>query len=118
MENLMKQVLTTVLSLQNSITAIQDEMTSMRQDLAGVKAKTDELPDLKSEFISVKTTMNSGFDGLAKKIDQLALEGQKDIIAMLALMDKKLERTETKIDIIDHRIAAQDGEIRLLKLAK
>lgn len=41
---------------------------------------------------------------------------------MIGLMDKKLDKRldqiETKIDILDHRVAAQDGEIKLLKLAK
>lgn len=90
----------------------------------------EQLSGIDKRLSNVESNMATKAD-----IEQIIGEQQKDIKAMLELTNKKLdaksdellhntaakdsaERIETKIDILTHRVLAQDGEIQLLKKAK
>ncbi|MBP2635581.1 MAG: hypothetical protein H6Q72_1488 [Firmicutes bacterium] len=108
MDELLKRILSEIQDLKKNM--------ATKQDLTGINET------MTKEIETVNETMTKAFKTLNDKIDSLAAESQKDVIAMIGLIDKKLDKKldqiETKIDILDHRVAAQDGEIKLLKLAK
>lgn len=129
--------------MQQEITGIKQEITGIKQDVTGLK---QDMAGVKQEVTGIKhdvTGLNRRMDGMQHEIVELkqemvtksdmaentailrALENRTDIISAeieglkhATVSKAAFDRVETKIDILSHRISAQDGEIRLLKLAK
>jgi hypothetical protein len=55
---------------------------------------------------------------LDSKVDLLASGSQEDVKTLLRLTDKKIDRIDTKIDILNRHILEQEVDISLLKHAK
>lgn len=80
------------------------------EKLADVATKTD-IEQLKKELKNDIAVLDS-------KVDLLAQSSQEDIKSMLRLTDKKIDRIDTKVDILNHHVLEQGTDIRLLKSVK
>jgi hypothetical protein len=81
---------------------VLQELKQISTRLNNLEGQTKENTDYIKALMHCTEELDAKFDGL------LSTTASKDAI----------ERIETKIDILSHRILAQDGEIQLLKKAK
>lgn len=94
---------------------IDETRTGLRSDIAKVDAKIDETRiGLKSDIARLDTKIDLAIEN----VDKLAVEQQRDVVAMLQVLSTRTERIETKIDILNHRSFEQEADIQLLKKAK
>lgn len=103
--NQMQLMLEQLIKMTGSNNASIEEL---RQD---TKASIKEL---RQDVTEIKTTMATKED-----MNRLADESQKDIIAMLHLIDNKTDKLDDKFDALNERLFTQETQLqRLKKLAK
>ena len=86
-----------------------ENLEKMETRVDGIETQLKETNGFVQALIHRTDELDAKFDGLLTKTATVtAVEEIKIVLA----------RTEKKIDILSHRVAAQDGEIELLKLVK
>lgn len=81
---------------------VLEKLTSLDTRLGDVEGQLSETNEIVKALMHNTEELNAKYDGL------LNITASKESI----------DRLETKIDILTHRVLAQDGEIQLLKKAK
>lgn len=94
--------------MEREIAGMKQNMSGIEQDIAGIKQDMVTKSDM-AENTAILRALENRTDIISAEIDGLKLE---------TVSKAAFERMETKIDILSHRISAQDGEIRLLNLAR
>ena len=62
--------------------------------------------------------LDTKIDKIDEKIERIGNEQQKDVLKLLELNSKKIDRLDAKFDILNHRVFEQEADIQLLKKAK
>ncbi|HEY3362149.1 MAG TPA: hypothetical protein VGK06_10110 [Methanosarcina sp.] len=83
-----------------------EEFQKLILDKLATVATKDDIKQLKDD-IAV----------LDSKIDLLAQGSQEDVKSMIRLTDKKIDRIDTKIDILNNHLLEHETDIQLLKKA-
>ncbi len=94
-----------------------DKLTALDQKI------TDEIADVKDNIVGLKDDISNVKDDISKlptreDLNQVIREQQKDVLSILSLVNIKIERVETKIDILQTRCFEQETDIQLLKKVK
>ncbi|MFB5760817.1 hypothetical protein [Paenibacillus medicaginis] len=108
--------------LQQEITDMKQDLTDLKQDMVGVK---QELSDLKQDMVSVKqeltdlkqdtTEMKQEISGLHNKLDLLASEQPDDTLALLQIMNTKLDSMQKDVEFTFLKTSKNELEINRLK---
>ncbi len=72
----------------------------------------------KNDIDQLKKELKNDIAVLDSKVDLIAHGSQEDVKSLLRLTDKKVDRIDTKIDILNHHLLEQEVDINLLKQAK
>ena len=71
----------------------------------------------KNDIEQVKKELKDDIAVLDSKVDLLAHGSQEDVKSMIRLTDKKIDRIDTKIDILNNHLLEHETDIQLLKKA-
>ncbi|HWR44865.1 hypothetical protein [Sporomusa sp.] len=103
LEKMMEQLIHMV-GHNNAVTEeLRQRMDGLEIKVGSVENKVDSL---ESKIGTLETKMDSGFAGLTGMVDLL---GEKT---------EAVQRIESKLDVLNHRLFEQEAEINLLKRAK
>ncbi len=106
---------------------VLEKLTSMGEGQARLEGNQVRLEEGQARLEGNQVRLEEGQARLENKIDHLASDSQKDILAMLKLMDAKLDNTASKediariedvLDVLAARSTRQEAEILNLKRAK
>jgi len=71
----------------------------------------------KNDIEQAKKELKDDIAVLDSKVDLLAHGSQEDVKSMIRLTDKKIDRIDTKIDILNNHLLEHETDIQLLKKA-
>ncbi len=96
-------------NLEMRMDGLETRMSSLETRVDGIETQLKETNGFVQALIHRTDELDAKFDGLLTKTATVAAVEEIKIVSA---------RMEKKIDILSHRVAAQDGEIELLKLVK
>ncbi|MFB5676336.1 hypothetical protein ACE3NQ_08040 [Paenibacillus terreus] len=100
-----KQELT---DMKQDITGIKQEMTGMKQDITGIK---QEMTGMKQDMVDMKQDIS----GLHNKLDLLASEQPDDTLALLQIINTKLDIIQKDVEFTFLKTSKNELEINRLK---
>ena len=122
-----------VSTLKSDVSTLKSDVSTLKSDVNTLKSDVNTLKSdvstLKSDVNTLKlkvTNLEEGQARLETKIEHLASEGQKDVTAMLKLIDRKIDslaskedvtRIENILDVLAARTTRQEAELLGLKRA-
>ncbi|RRJ66158.1 hypothetical protein EHV15_27010 [Paenibacillus oralis] len=108
--------------IKQEMTGLKQEMAVMKEDLSGVK---QEVSGIKQELVNVKqnvsglksdmTEVKQDIKSLHNKFDLLASDQPDDTLAMLKIMNTKLDNVQKDVTFIHFKVSQHELEINRLK---
>ncbi len=122
-----KKVLEKLKNMEEGQSRLEEGQSRLEEGQSRLELKQSHFELKQSHFEENQLRFEKNLSRLETKIDHLASEGQKDINAMLQLMNSKLDATATKedlariedvLDVLAARTTRQEADILNLKRAK
>lgn len=94
--------------MKQDITGIKQELTDMKQDITGIK---QEMTGMKQDMVDMKQDIS----GLHNKLDLLASEQPDDTLALLQIINTKLDSIQKDVEFTFLKTSKNELEINRLK---
>ena len=82
------------------------------------KLVLEKLVDLENGQKQLKQELKEDIAKVESKIDQIGAENQKDVLAMLQIINNKIDKHSEILKILSSRSIEQEADILVLKKAK